>query len=205
MGKRKRIGIDFDNTLIDYDAAFRALARERGLVREDFCSGKEELRDAVRARPGGEEAWQRLQGTVYGSRIGDAVMFDGTEAFLRRARDAGYTIMIVSHKTEYGHFDPLRVNLRDAALAWMGKKGFFSSVGFGLAPDDVRFAATRAEKIAQIAGLDLTHFIDDLPEVLDDPGFPPDVAKILFTNGRSDAGRRDAFAYWRDIADAVLR
>ncbi len=26
---------------------------------------------------------------------------------------------MVSHKTEYGHYDPDRVNLREAALGWM--------------------------------------------------------------------------------------
>src|SRR5262249_32890063 len=101
---RKRIGIDFDNTLIDYDQVFRAFARERGRVGPDFSGGKDELRRAVRALPEGEEAWQRLQGAVYGSGIGGAVMFEGVDTFLRRARAAGHEVLIVSHKTEYGHF-----------------------------------------------------------------------------------------------------
>lgn len=203
---RKRIGIDFDNTLIDYDQVFRAFARERGLVGPDFSGGKDELRRAVRALPEGEEAWQRLQGAVYGSGIGGAVMFEGVDTFLRRARAAGHEVLIVSHKTEYGHFDPARVNLRQAALAWMRDKGFFSGDGFGLPIENVRFAATRSEKIEQIARLAFTHFIDDLPEVLDDAAFPPEVVRILFTNGaRTECNRPDAFAHWRDIADAVLR
>jgi len=70
----------------------------------------------------------------------------------------------VSHKTEYGHFDPARVNLRDAALSWMRQQGFFRQDGFGLPIENVRFAATRSEKIEQIARLGFTHFIDDLPE-----------------------------------------
>jgi len=32
-----RIGIDFDNTLIDYDRVFLDAARERGLVPRDFA------------------------------------------------------------------------------------------------------------------------------------------------------------------------
>src|SRR5262249_5959707 len=159
----------------DYDQVFRAFARERGLVGPDFSGGKDELRRAVRALPEGEEAWQRLQGAVYGSGIGGAVMFEGGDTFLRRARAPGHEVTIVSHKTEYGHFDPARVNLRQAALAWMRDKGFFSGDGFGLPIENVRFAATRSEKIEQIARLAFTHFIDDLPEVLDDAAFPPEV------------------------------
>jgi FMN phosphatase YigB (HAD superfamily) len=205
MPSKKRIGIDFDNTLIDYDAVFRALAREWGLIDPGFRGAKEDVRRAVRALPDGEEAWQRLQGAVYGSRIGGAVLFEGADTFLRRARADGHDILIVSHKTEYGHFDPARINLREAALEWMQQKGFFSVEGFGLPIDNVRFAATRAEKIAHIAELGFTHFIDDLPEVLDDAAFPADVTKILFTNGaRAPNSRACAFAHWRDIARAVL-
>jgi len=206
MREKKRIGIDFDNTLIDYDEVFRTLARERGLVGPEFRGGKEALRRAVRAQPDGEAAWQRLQGSVYGTGIFGAVLFEGADDFLRRARADGHDILVVSHKTEYGHFDPTRVNLRDAALAWMRDKGFFRDDGFGLPVENVRFAATRSEKIDQIARLAFTHFIDDLPEVLDDPEFPAGVSKILFTNGaREDGMRPGAFAQWRDIADAVLR
>jgi len=206
MRDTKRIGIDFDNTLIDYDEVFRALARERGWVGADFRGGKDAVRRVVRGLPEGETQWQRLQSAVYGQGIAQAVMFEGAEAFLRGARAAGHRVLIVSHKTEYGHFDPARINLRDAALAWMEQQGFFDDARLGVSVENVRFTQTRTEKIGAIGRLDVTHFIDDLPEVLDDPEFPPGVVKILFTNGASSRGARpDAFAHWRDIADAVLR
>ena len=49
-----RIGIDFDNTLIDYDEVFRVLARERGLIDDRFRGGKDAVRRAVRSLPDGE-------------------------------------------------------------------------------------------------------------------------------------------------------
>ena len=81
-----RIGLDFDNTLIDYDRVFLAAARERGLVAPDFTGSKREVRDAIRLLPDGELAWQRLQGHVYGAGIGGAVLFDGADQFLQRCR-----------------------------------------------------------------------------------------------------------------------
>lgn len=204
MRDSKRIGIDFDNTLIDYDEVFRMLARERGWLGPDFRGGKDAVRRAIRALPAGEERWQRLQGEAYGKGISGAALFEGAEAFLRRARAGGHEVLIVSHKTAYGHFDAARVNLRDAALAWMDRKGFFQQDGLGVAIANVHFSATRSEKLDRIARLGVTHFIDDLPEVLDDPTFPAGVVKILFTNGARDS-RPGAFAHWRDIADAVLR
>jgi FMN phosphatase YigB (HAD superfamily) len=207
MGRRKRIGIDFDNTLIDYDAVFLVHARALRLVADDFCGTKDAVRTAVRGRPNGEQDWQRLQGLVYGGGIRDAVMFEGADAFLRRARAEGHEIVIVSHKTQFGHSDSAHIDLRAAARAWMSDKRFFSQDGFGIDPEKVLFETTRSEKIQRIAQLACTHFIDDLPEVLDDPKFPPGVTKLLFTNGaRPDCGHRpDAFAHWGDIAVAVLR
>jgi len=45
------IGIDFDNTIITYDAVFVAAARERGLISEDFSAGKQAVRDFIRTLP----------------------------------------------------------------------------------------------------------------------------------------------------------
>ena len=40
--------------------------------------------------------------------------------------------MIVSHKTEYGHFDANQVKLRQAAHSWMTAQGFFQEDGYGI-------------------------------------------------------------------------
>ena len=199
-----RVGIDFDNTLIGYDEVFCAAAQERGLLSGGFAGTKQEVRDAIRRLPQGEEAWQRLQGHVYGKGIAAAVLFDGAGAFLRRCRQAQCEVFIVSHKTELGHHDPDRINLRQAALGWMEAHGFFDPEGGAIARGNVYFEATRAEKLARIATLGCTHFIDDLPEVLTDPAFPPGVTRVLFGSGgsRSDMA---ICANWREIAEAVFQ
>src|ERR1700733_10016389 len=114
-----RIGIDFDNTLIDYNRVFVTAARERRLIPADFNGSKREVRDAIRLLPEGELAWQRLQGHVYGAGISGAVPFAGAADFLRRCARAGVETFIVSHKTRYGHHDPGRAGLRAAARGWM--------------------------------------------------------------------------------------
>ncbi len=187
------IGIDFDNTIITYDAVFRVVARRRGLIGEDFRGeGKQAIRDHIRRLPDGEIAWQKLQGEVYGKGIAEAAMFPGVAAFLARCRAAGLPVAIVSHKTEYGHYDPHRVNLRQAALDWMTRQGFFSDLA--VPRERVFFESTRADKLGRIASLSCTHFIDDLEEVLTDPGFPPGVERILFSNGAGQAGRIAGYA-----------
>ncbi len=202
--ERKRIGIDFDNTIISYDAVFLSAAIARGLVDPGFSGAKRSARDAIRLLPDGEHSWQRLQGYVYGQGITDAVMFDGLDSFLRQCRSDGHAVVIVSHKTEYGHFDPARINLREAALGWMRERGFFTDDGFALRREDIFFESTRAEKLQRINALKCTHFIDDLREVLDDPEFPADVERILLSDDTEEPLPYAAFSSWREIEAALL-
>jgi hypothetical protein len=200
-----RLGIDFDNTLIAYDRVFLAQARARGLLPAQFRGNKQAVRDTIRLLPDGEVAWQRLQGHVYGQGIDAATLFPGVDRFLRRCRRAGHTVFIVSHKGEYANYDPMRVNLRAAALDWMEARGFFDPRKYAIARANVFFEGTRTEKLARIAALGCTHFIDDLVEVLTDRDFPPGVARVLFdpAPGGRPAGLR-ACASWHDIAATLL-
>jgi len=132
--------------------------------------------------PDGESAWQKLQGLVYGRGIGGARIFAGLSSFLQRARAVADTILIISHKTEHGHFDPEKINLRNVALKWLKDEGFFDARGFGVAIENVFFESTRDEKLRRIATAGCNVFIDDLPEILTDPNFPAAVERILFSD-----------------------
>jgi len=184
-----RIGLDFDNTIIAYGDVFLAAAKERGLIADNFQGGKQSVRDAIRLLPDGELAWQRLQGHVYGQGISNASMYDGVEAFLRRCRAQGRSVAIVSHKTRYGHHDPSRVDLRAAALDWMRSRGIIGAGEFSIPPEQIFFEDNRDDKLARIAALGCTHFIDDLEEVLLDPAFPAGVTRILFSDRETNVAQ----------------
>lgn len=200
-----RVGLDLDNTLADYDDVFAEAARESGIAAPGFIGGKHEVRALCRARPDGETDWMRLQGRVYGALMHRARLMAGVDTFLTRCREAGVRVFVVSHKTEHGHFDADRVNLRQAARAWMDANGFFDPARFGLIPADVFFEDDRAAKVARIAALQCTHFVDDLEEVFREPGFPPATRRILFASGRAaEAGPYRILSDWKFIGDAVF-
>ena len=199
-----RIGIDFDNTIITYDEVFCAMAKSRGLIDQSFSGRKQAVRDAVRLLPDGELAWQRLQGQVYGKGIADATMATGFDAFLRRCRSEQCAVAVVSHKTEFGHFDPDKTNLRQAALEWMTAHELFTA-GDGIRLEDIYFESTRGEKLRRIGALGLTHFIDDLEEVLTDPAFPPNVERILLAdNGCQAEARYSVCQTWQHIEEQIF-
>jgi len=200
------IGTDFDNTLADYGESIQAVAREWGLISPQVDPNKRTIRDHVRQSAGGDIAWQRVQAAVYGPRMAAARVFDGVATFFASCHRQAVPCHIVSHKTALAGFDTTGTNLREAALRWMERQGFFRADGLGLTPDCVHFASTRAEKIAVIGRLGCTHFVDDLEETFLDSTFPPGVERILFAPVRPamiPVGVQVASA-WSDIERYVF-
>jgi hypothetical protein len=199
-----RIGIDFDNTIADYDDVFPVAARGVGLLRQDFAGGKQAVKTALLETADGEQKWMRLQGKVYGAFMAHARVIDGFDEFVVRGAKAGAEIFIISHKTEYGHFDEERVNLRDAATRWMVAHGFFDRLG--LTRDRVFFETTRDDKIARIKDMACEHFVDDLEAVFREPAFPRAVRRYLLSRepGPLPEGPFEAHRSWSEIRDAIL-
>ena len=205
---RAVVGIDLDNTIATYDDLFHRLAIERGFIGAGVPASKRHVRDAVRQQGEGDVDWQRLQALAYGARMSCAAVADGVVPFLARCQQRGIPVFVISHRTEYSPMDPERVPLREAALAWMRAQRFFGADGLGVREDAVFFGGSRAEKVAQVARLGCTHFVDDLEEVLLEPAFPPGVVKILYAPEATPAltaidGVRVA-AHWNDVHEVVF-
>jgi hypothetical protein len=200
-----RIGIDFDNTIICYDKVFAAAARQRGLVPEGWDGLKTDVRDFLRSRSGGELAWQGLQGFVYGKGIGGAEVYPGVREFLAACRKAGASVYIVSHKTQFGHQDPDRVDLREAARDWLRSADLVDTADAAISLGNVYFEDTLAAKVERLASLQLDIFIDDLAEVFEQPHFPRTTRSILFTQARPPhPGHCAPLATWADIHRGVF-
>ena len=125
-----RIGLDFDNTLARYDHVFACEAKKENFVSKEWQGTKKQLRDTLRSLERGEHLWQQLQGRVYGPMMQKAEIFPGVVQFMHRCKHRGDEVFIVSHKTEYGHFDPTKTPLREAATNWMENQGFFNENHF---------------------------------------------------------------------------
>jgi hypothetical protein len=196
------IGIDLDNTIIDYDEAFVKVGTEIGLLpASPALRSKEQVKAFLITPARGEADWMRLQGQVYGRCIDRARLCDGVADFLRAMRARCARISIISHKTRYGHYDGARVNLWDAAAGWLDRHGFFSEESFGLDRNDLHFLESRDEKVAQIAAVGCQAFIDDLPEVLLHAAFPARTKPIWLAGNRSAnaGGKLTAYSDWAGI------
>jgi hypothetical protein len=172
------IGVDFDNTIVCYDDVFTRVALEQGLVPPEAATSKMAIRDHLRSI-GQEDRWIELQGTIYGPRMMDARPFPGAIEFFAACRAAGLPVAIVSHRTRFPYLGP-RHDLHAAARDWLMRHGFHDPAGIGLPVERVFFEETKEAKLARVAAVGCTHFIDDLPELLAHPLFPANVRRILF-------------------------
>ncbi|MFO1157399.1 MAG: hypothetical protein U1E60_01030 [Reyranellaceae bacterium] len=195
-----RIGLDLDNTLICYDQSFLQVGKEEGLLPASFVGNKPAIKQALLAeRPDGY-LWEVLQGLVYGRRIDAALLFEGVGDFLAEGRRRGAEVLVISHKTEFAHHDPLATNLRDAALRWMEGSGLFD---LGLERGNVHFEPTRDDKVRRIGVQGCVWFVDDLAEVLTHHAMPAGCGKILFGGAPHDGLLH--CPTWRDVSHAIFR
>ena len=172
------IGIDFDNTIVCYDALFYKVAREMDLVPDGIVNTKKAVRDYVQEHISNNE-WTLLQAEVYGPRLLEAELYPGVDDFFIKCRMKSIPTRIISHKSRHPA-GKKSYDLHLSAHDWLERNGFFSEDGINLSRDKIIFAETRQEKIYQICVHGCRYFIDDLPELFAEPDFPSWVKKMLF-------------------------
>lgn len=192
------IGIDLDNTIVCYDEVFRRLAGERfGLT---GAGAKDQLRDLLR-RTGREDEWTGLQGEAYGPGMRLATAFSGVRGFFAIARRRGAHVCIISHRSLHPYRGPAH-DLHAAAREWLANAGLWCEID---APP-IYLETTKEAKLARIASVGCTHFIDDLPELLDEPAFPKTTTPILFdphSRHESAEGLARA-ASWKKVVELLF-
>jgi hypothetical protein len=160
------IGIDLDNTLINYDTVFPAAANILNISLPPLVQTKKQIREFMRLQPEGEKKWQELQGIAYGKCLKEhAALYPGVKRFFWRCAQNNHKVTVISHKTEYGHVDDEKNPLRKEALSFMKNQCLTSTDNNSLI--EIIFKDTRDDKISCISQHDFEWFIDDLPEVVD--------------------------------------
>lgn len=172
------IGVDLDNTIICYDGLFARAAARLELPGIASNATKSEVRSQLRAA-GREDDWTRLQGVVYGQTIAEAQPYPGCLEFFRAARQRGWTLHIVSHRTRQPYLGTPH-DLHAAARSWLEQSGLVGDGTTQLPAAEVYLETTRAAKHQRIAQLSCRMFVDDLPEFLQHAEFPAGVEPILF-------------------------
>jgi hypothetical protein len=158
------IGLDFDNTLIDYDLLFYKTALEFKLIPKHTIRTKVAVRDYLLSI-GKEDFFTELQGEVYGKKIISANKSSGVISALINLKNLGYTFKIISHKTKF----PIageKYDLHESALNWLKVNKFMDKDGLNINLEDIFFEPTKDKKVEKIHSINCKYYIDDLKEIL---------------------------------------
>lgn len=161
----KHIGVDFDNTIVIYDNLFYRLAVEQNLIKGDTKKSKESVRKSL-IEQNQEDKFTIMQGEVYGSKIHEAEPAENVLKELKKIKDKGCQISIISHKTKHPYKGP-KYDLHESAIEWLKKHKFFDQTFLNLRREDVYFEETKERKIERIKKLGCTHYIDDLYSIVE--------------------------------------
>ncbi len=170
-----RIGLDLDNTVIDYSHAYSVIAENLGLPKG--CRDRNKIRSFLRVSPPNDFEWQKFQALLYTEGLEYATPAANLLNFLEECLQQGVRVFIISHKTRrtsdrFGGHD-----LRLSAMKWLETHNVTPHF---IQNTDVYFCSTREEKIHTINDLQIGVFLDDLSEVLTDPGLPASLIRWLF-------------------------
>lgn len=196
-----RIGVDFDNTIVDYGGAFHAAAMERGLIGAELPKGKNSVRDFLN-NSGRKDDFTALQGYVYGTRMNLARPYPGFREFVATARMAEHNVFIVSHKTRFPLLGP-KYDMHAAARGFLAERELLSDVA--VPSQHIFFEETKEQKINRAVALHVDVFIDDLPEILMMPGLSDRCRRILFTpQGLNADGTLEQCHSWDEITTLLF-
>ena len=154
-------GFDLDNTLIDYSESCRQYALMNNLTP---ISNVLELKKVLRPNHIETEAWTAAQSWIYGEGLKFAQFSDYALDFVQSLADKSWKISVHSHKSVTGPARFGQVPIRQLMQDWITKSDLSLFFASNLS---LNFYDSLDAKINGIRKSKLTHYIDDLPKVLD--------------------------------------
>ena len=170
----KRIGIDLDNTIVDYSLAYKVIGRQFEFETE--LVDRESIRNHLRLQ-GDDIEWQRFQSILYTEGLISAQPANGVREFIELCRISLIEVFIVSHKTIQTPKLFGARNLRQPAVEWLEEHLLVSNL---VDSDHLHFCSTQSEKVCTINELGCELFVDDLLEVLMNPELSSEICKVLY-------------------------
>lgn len=191
------IGIDFDNTIVNYDGLFYQAALDKQLIPDSLDHDKTSVRNYLR-KANLEDEWTILQGEVYGPGIFKASPYEGLLHFIRTWTQKKYRICIISHRSKTPYLGE-KHDLHSFALQWLKDKEILSPEL--LKEKNIFYEISAEDKVKRIKDENCDLFIDDLPEFLQHQDFDFAIKKILFDPKQENSSPFDHAKNWQEVLE----
>ena len=194
------LGIDLDNTIIDYSTSIINLAKiEYGINLKANTDLKKDFKRLIISKFN-ENEWTRAQGLLYSEYMNLANLYDGFLPNLAELKTTFDNVYIVSHKTKFPYIGS-EIDIREKAMNWI-MENIVSDVGMPIFRENhVYFESTINEKIQRISERECKIFIDDLPDIL--VKLPFNLEGILFGTRTNEVSHIN-FDNWHDLVRYLL-
>lgn len=160
----KIIGLDFDNTIVEYEQLFSELGREMGYIDNESIITKEQVKKHIHKHYS-KEIFTELQGIIYGKEMMKSKPANNVVSSLKELKARGYELKIISHKTMYPILGE-RINLHESARKWLSMHNICSGNQDIIEEGNIFFEETIEKKVERIKNEQCMIFIDDLVKVL---------------------------------------
>jgi hypothetical protein len=167
-----RIGLDLDNTIIDYSRPAREYAKQKNIQN---ISNLQDLRLQLKQKSNPDE-WIQAQSWIYTEGLKVADVAKGFNEFIDYTKLMNKKVFVISHKSEFAAWPSKGNSLREPAIYWLEKNLSFVDLVLN---QNLFFEDSQEAKIRKIVELKCNVFVDDLPEILQSNQLPSEIYKIL--------------------------
>ena len=191
--KKKVLGIDFDNTIINYEQVFKKILKKEKIFSKNI--DKKKFKKIIIDKYG-EDYFTMIQSHIYGVNISYARRYKYLYNSLNKLSKK-YSLYLVSHKTKFP-IKGKKINLRNKAVKWMIENNLYGKDKI-FYKKNIFFEPTIKKKINRIKYLKCEFFIDDLEKILD--LLPYKISKYLFG---SKSKKYTYFLNWKKLTNYLL-
>lgn len=199
-----KIGIDIDNTLLDFSEAIRRAAFE--IYGISISRNASKAASSIRIKElVGNDVWTELQGFVYAEYSQYATVFDGSLKTISNILARGDEVQLISHKSRRPSSGRL-VDLHEWAFASLERTGILELFGSRNKRNiaNIVLCESLEDKAREIASKGCDLFIDDLYKVLLE--LPVSMRKIhIFCDGRHLTNPQiECVADWEEVSKSLV-
>lgn len=177
----KHIGLDLDNTIIDYSDSYRIIAENLKLKIESF--DRNSIRNELRKSEFDDLEWQYFQSLLYTVGLQFAKPAAGLFELLNYCKESEIKITIVSHKTLTTPANFGSQDLRSPAFKWLTD---YHIIPEYITPANLFFCSSADEKIETIDRKRIDLFVDDLIEILRICKSSSDMTRMLYRHSAKE-------------------
>ena len=188
------IGLDLDNTIIDYDSLFYNIALENRFIPSQLIKSKLSVKNYLHNKRQ-YDCFTFVQGQVYGEQLERAKLYKGVKTFIKHMIKKN-KFFIISHKTKYPIIGK-KINLHEKALNFLIQNQIVHKDL--IKKNNLFFEPTLENKIKRILNLNIDVFIDDLPDVVFNEKLKGKVKTILIDYNKNNTENPNIKYDWLSI------